>query len=78
MDLAENAGLSWVRHTQVPYRMEFAWWVRQAGVSAEGIEALKAHARNASQEEKNAALLEFEDGEVTAFTDQMLVVRMEP
>jgi SAM-dependent methyltransferase len=77
-DLADRAGLSWIRHTFVPYRMEFNWWVRQAGVTAEGTENLKRLARNASQAESDAVNLEFVDGEVTAFTSQMMVVRMEP
>jgi hypothetical protein len=78
MELASQASLRWVNHTFVPYRMEFPWWVRQAGVSAEGIEALKALAAGATESERAAAHLEFKDGEVAAFTDQMLVVRLEP
>ena len=78
MELAHQTGLQWSRHTLVPYRMEFDEWVHRAGTSEKSIETLRALARSASQAEREAVLLEFEGDQVTAFTDQMLVVRMEP
>lgn len=77
--LAKLVGMRWVKHTFVPYRMETDWWFRQAGCSPETIQTLKAHAKSAPDSIKEACRLEFgPDGEVVAFTDQMLVVRMEP
>jgi len=76
--MAGTAGLSWVRHTDVEYRMDFAWWVRQAGASEEAINWLKEHARTAPNAARESAHLEFEGEEVTTFTDHMMVVRMEP
>jgi ubiquinone/menaquinone biosynthesis C-methylase UbiE len=78
-EMAKRAGLNWIGHTLVPYRMEFVWWVGNAGASPEAISKLRDHARNASPEDRNSASLEFDsEGEVVAFADQMMVVRMEP
>jgi len=77
-ELAELAGLRWVKHTLVGYRMETDWWFRQSGCTPETIETLKAHAKSAPGSVREAVKLEFgPDGEVVAFTDQMMVVRME-
>jgi len=77
--LASTAGLSWSRHTIVPYRLEFAWWVRQSGASPETIAELRAMARSASPAIRESLGLEYdEEGEVIAFHDPMVVVRMEP
>lgn len=76
--MAKAAGLNWMRHELVAYRMEFAWWVRQAGASEEAIDFLREHARNASTEVRKSSNLEFNGDEVVAFQDQMMVVRMEP
>ena len=77
-ELADLAGLRWIKHTLVGYRMETDWWFRQSGCSPETIEILKAHAQSAPESVRNAVHLEFGiDGEVVAFTDQMMVVRME-
>ncbi len=77
-DLADESGLKWSKDTLVPYRMETDWWFRQSGASDEAISILKAHAKAAAPTVRDAVRLEFgEDGEVVAFTDQMLVVRMD-
>ena len=77
--MAAEAGLRWVQHTVVPYRMEFAWWTANAGASDEAVALLREHARTAAPNIRQAASLEFDPtGQVTAFTDQMLVVRMAP
>jgi ubiquinone/menaquinone biosynthesis C-methylase UbiE len=76
--IAHAAGFRWIRHSLVGYRMEFAWWVRQAGVSESDIARLREHARSASEEVRESARLEFDGDDVVAFTDQMMVARMEP
>ncbi len=77
-ELASAAGLIWVKDTLVPYRMETDWWFKQSGASEEAVQALKAHAKAAPDAIRRAVGLEFgEDGEVVAFTDQMLVARMD-
>lgn len=75
---AEAAGFRWVRHTTVGYRMEFEWWVGNAGTSAESVELLREHAKSAPKEFQDEISLEFVDGEVHAFTETMMVVRLEP
>ena len=76
--MAEAAGLRWVRNTLVEYRMDFGWWVRQAGASEEAIQWLKEHARTAPIAARESARLEFEGDELRSFVDHMMVVRMEP
>lgn len=76
--MAEAAGLRWVRHTLVEYRMDFAWWVHQAAAPEEAISKLKELARSASPEARESARMEFEGKELVAFVDNMMVVRMEP
>jgi SAM-dependent methyltransferase len=76
-ELAAAAGLRWVKDTLVPYRMETDWWFRQSGSSEEAIAVLKAHAKSSPAKIREAVNLEFgEDGEVVAFTDQMMVAGM--
>lgn len=75
--MAEAAGLRWVQDMLVEYRMDFEWWVRQAGASEEAIQWLKNHARTASDEARESARLEFEGEELRSFVDHMMVVRME-
>jgi len=76
--LAQAAGLRWMKDTLVPYRMETDWWFRQSGCSDDTIAVLKAHAKAADDSVRKAVGLEFgEDGEVIAFTDQMMVATMD-
>lgn len=77
-EMAEAAGLCWVRDTSVEYRMDFGWWVRQAGASEEAIRWLREHVRTAPAEARESARLEFEGDELRSFVDHMMVVRMEP
>lgn len=77
-ELAAEVGFNWARHTTVGYRMEFDWWVRNAGTSPESIAILREHAKSAPARFKEELNLEFIDGEVHAFTEQMMVVRLEP
>jgi ubiquinone/menaquinone biosynthesis C-methylase UbiE len=74
-----KARLQWAEHRIVPYRLEFDWWVRQAGCSESAIAALVEHASTASVEVRAAIGLEFDStGRVAAFQEPMLVVRAEP
>jgi ubiquinone/menaquinone biosynthesis C-methylase UbiE len=71
-----TAGMQWVEHRIVPYRLEFDWWVRTAGCSGSAIAALVEHAASASALVREAIGLEFNlKGRVTAFQEPMLVVR---
>jgi ubiquinone/menaquinone biosynthesis C-methylase UbiE len=73
-----KAGLRWVGHRVVPYRLEFDWWVKQAGCDGSVISALIEHAAHAPQQVRDALELEFDPtGRLTAFQEPMLVVRME-
>lgn len=77
-EVATKAGLRWVEHQIVPYRLEFDWWVKQAGCGASVIEALAEHAAQASQRVRESLKLEFDEhGRVSAFLEPMLVVRLE-
>ncbi|MFC4456514.1 class I SAM-dependent methyltransferase [Deinococcus sonorensis] len=60
----------------VPYRLEFGWWTQQSGCSADVVEALQAHARNADAAVREAMQLEFDaQGQIQAHHDPMLVAR---
>jgi ubiquinone/menaquinone biosynthesis C-methylase UbiE len=74
-----KARMQWVEHRIVPYRLEFDWWVRQAGCSDSAKAALVEHASKAPVPVRDALGLEFDSaGRVTAFQEPMLVVRAEP
>lgn len=74
--LATAAGFRALQERIVPYRMEFEWWTQQSGSSVQDTEALRAHARAAGQEVREAMGLEFSaDGEVQAHHEPMLVAR---
>ncbi len=73
-----KAGFRWIDHRIVPYRLEFAWWVRQAGCSDDTISALAEHAAKASSSVRNSFGLEFDQsGRVASFLEPMIVVRLE-
>jgi ubiquinone/menaquinone biosynthesis C-methylase UbiE len=70
------ARLRWVEHRIVPYRLEFDWWVRQAGCSEYTTAALAELASAASPRVRSSLGLEFDStGRVTSFQEPMLVVR---
>jgi ubiquinone/menaquinone biosynthesis C-methylase UbiE len=74
-----KAGFRWVEHRFVPYRLEFDWWVKQAGCTDSAISNLIAHATGAPQLVRDMLSLEFDEtGRVMAFQEPMLVVRLEP
>jgi len=78
-DLAGEAGFKWVQHTLVPYRLEFDWWVRQSGSSETTIVELRSHAKAAAESLHQPMGLKFDtDGEVVAYVETMLVVRLDP
>jgi ubiquinone/menaquinone biosynthesis C-methylase UbiE len=73
-----KAGFRWINHQIVPYRLDFAWWVKQAGCDDATISALAEHAANASASVLELFALEFdESGMVKSFREPMLVVRLE-
>ena len=73
-----KAGFRWIEHQIVPYRLEFAWWVKQAGCDKVTIDKLVDHAANASPFIRESYGLEFdESGRVMSFQLPMLVVRLE-
>jgi ubiquinone/menaquinone biosynthesis C-methylase UbiE len=74
--LAADAGLRWITHRIVPYRLEFDWWVNTAGANGYAVAALENHARAADESVRASCGLEFdENGRVKAFRESMLVVR---
>jgi len=75
--LAQEAGLTWTRDTLVPYRLEFPWWTNQSGSTPEAVEALIAHANEATLSIREAVGLEMNERTPVAFHEPMLVVRME-
>jgi ubiquinone/menaquinone biosynthesis C-methylase UbiE len=74
-----KAGMQWVEHRIVPYRLEFDWWVRTAGCAESAIAELVEQASNAPARVREAMGLEFDSTDrVSAFQEPMLVVRAEP
>jgi ubiquinone/menaquinone biosynthesis C-methylase UbiE len=72
------AGLQWVDHRIVPYRLEFDWWVATAGCAESTVAALVEHAATAPAAVRELLNLEFDGGgRVSAFREPMLVVRLE-
>jgi ubiquinone/menaquinone biosynthesis C-methylase UbiE len=72
-DLARDAGLSWITHQIVPYRLEFDWWTQASGCTPERLEKLKTMLEHAPDEirlERKA------DGSPLAHHEPMLVVRL--
>jgi hypothetical protein len=77
-DEMAKGGLQWIEHRLVPYRLEFDWWVQQAGCADSAIAALIKHAAQASPRVRDSLQLEFDPtGRVVAFQEPMLVVRLE-
>ncbi len=75
---AAEAGFTWTAERVVPYRLEFGWWVKQAGCTPDAIQALRDHAAQASAAVREAMGLEFTpQGDVLAFHEPMLVVRLD-
>ena len=73
-----KAGFRWIDHRIVPYRLEFAWWVKLAGCSDDTIGALAEHTAKASSSVRNSFGLEFDQsGRVASFLEPMIVVRLE-
>ena len=75
---ATKVGLRWVEHLLVPYRLEFDWWVKQAGCAESVVSSLVEHATQGPQPVRASLNLEFDStGRVLAFQEPMLVVRLE-
>jgi ubiquinone/menaquinone biosynthesis C-methylase UbiE len=73
-----TAGLRWVEHRIVSYRLEFDWWVRTAGCPDSTIAELVEQASKAPAPVREAMRLEFDStSRVTAFQEPMLVLRAE-
>ena len=73
------ARLRWVEHRIVRYRLEFDWWVQQAGCNESTRAALAEFASAASSRVRSSLGLEFDStGRITSFQEPMLVVRAEP
>jgi ubiquinone/menaquinone biosynthesis C-methylase UbiE len=76
--LAERAGFAWATAETVFYRLEFEWWVKQANCSAECVEKLREHARQATPAVRSALRLAFnETGQVLEHHLPVMVVRLE-
>ena len=73
-DLAREAGLPWITHRIVLYRLEFDWWTAQSGCTPERLEKLNAMLEHAPSEIKLERKL---DGSPLAHHEPMLVVRLE-
>jgi ubiquinone/menaquinone biosynthesis C-methylase UbiE len=72
--LTQAAGLSWITHRVVPYRLEFDWWTEASGCTPERLETLKSMLEHVPDE------IRFErkpDGSPLAHFEPMLVVRLE-
>lgn len=72
--LARDAGLTWITHQTVPYRLEFEWWTAQSGCTTERVSRLIELLENAPDE---IGLERKPDGSPLAHTEPMLVVRLE-
>jgi ubiquinone/menaquinone biosynthesis C-methylase UbiE len=74
----EKAGFTWMEHRIVPYRLEFAWWVKQAGCQEDTVDKLVEQAAKASALVRESYGLEFdESGRIMSFQLPMIVVRLE-
>ena len=73
-NLARDAGLSWVTHQVVPYRLEFDWWTQASGCTPERIAKMLEMLEHVPEE------IRFErkpDGSPLAHHEPMLVVCLE-
>jgi SAM-dependent methyltransferase len=73
-DLARDAGLNWITHQVVSYRLEFDWWIAQSGCTPERLTKLIELLEHAPNEIKLERKL---DGSPLAHHEPMLVVRLE-
>jgi SAM-dependent methyltransferase len=73
-ELARAAGLSWITHQIVPYRLEFDWWTQASGCTPERLEKLQTMLEHAPDEIR---LERKPDGPPLAHHEPMLVVRLE-
>jgi SAM-dependent methyltransferase len=73
-DLARDAGLVWITHQVVPYRLEFDWWTQASGCTPECLEKLNAMLEHVPDEIR---LERKPDGSPLAHHEPMLVVRLE-
>ena len=73
-DLTRAAGLSWITHQVVPYRLEFDWWTHASGCTSERLEKLISMLEHVPDEIKLERKL---DGSPLAHHEPMLVVRLE-
>ncbi len=73
-ELARDAGLEWITHRIVPYRLEFEWWTAQSGCTPERVSRLTELLKVAPDEIK---LERDADGSPLAHHEPMLVVRLE-
>jgi ubiquinone/menaquinone biosynthesis C-methylase UbiE len=73
-ELARDAGLTWVTHQIVPYRLEFEWWTQQSGCTPPQVSRLTELLEVAPDEIK---LEHKPDGSPLAHIEPMLVVRLE-
>lgn len=78
-EAAAGAGFAWTADELVPYRLDFGWWVQQAGCGADQLAALREHARRAPAAVREGMGLEYgPEGAVLAFHEPMLVLRLDP
>jgi ubiquinone/menaquinone biosynthesis C-methylase UbiE len=73
-ELARAAGLSWITHQVVPYRLEFDWWTTQSGCTPERLEKLRSMLGHAPHEIR---LERKPNGSPLAHHEPVLVVRLE-
>jgi SAM-dependent methyltransferase len=73
-ELARDAGLSWITHQVVPYRLEFDWWTQASGCIPERIAKMLEMIEHAPDEIRLERKL---DGSPLAHHEPMLVVRLE-
>ena len=73
-----KACFKWIEHQIVPYHLEFAWSVKQAGCDEDTIDKLVEHATKADAFLRESFGLEFdESGRVLSFQEPVVVVRLE-
>jgi ubiquinone/menaquinone biosynthesis C-methylase UbiE len=77
-ELARDTGFSWIKHKIVPYRLEFDWWVSQAGCDIERVANLERHFQSRNPEVTKWLDPTFDsNGRLLTFIEPMLVARME-
>jgi ubiquinone/menaquinone biosynthesis C-methylase UbiE len=77
-ELAASAGLLAIRHQIVPYRLEFDWWVTQAGCDVERVAHLERHFQMRNPEVTRCLDPTFDgDGKLLTFIEPILVARFE-